>query len=66
MNTTKYTLKTNKKECTITFRIYDNNKLFSKYKTIKLNKKEIEDSEQFTQEDIKQYLRNNNNYYKIK
>ena len=66
MKVTKYTIKTNDKNQTATIRIYLNTKLFSKYRTMQEDKQTIEEMQQYKEEDIKNYLRNNNNYYKVK
>lgn len=66
MKETKYTIKTNHKKQTATIRIYLNTKLFSKYRTTKENKETIEQMQHYNQEDIKNYLRNNNSYNRIK
>lgn len=66
MKETTYTIKTNHKKQTATIRIYLNTKLFSKYRTIRENKETIEQMQHYNQEDIKNYLRNNNSYNRIK
>jgi hypothetical protein len=57
-----YTIKVNKSKQTATIRIYYKGYLDHKYRTIKEDKETINVMEYFTQEDIKQYLRNNNTY----
>ncbi len=51
---------------TFTIRTYYNGELFSKYRTIKFNKKEFEEEALNTENDWKSFLKITNNYSLIK
>lgn len=63
---TLYTIKLNRSRQIATIRIYHLDKIFAKYRTLKIDRETFEAMEYFTSNDIKNYLRNNNNYFKIK
>jgi len=58
-----YKLTTNRSRKTYTIRVFENGKLISKYRT---NSQGSEYSENWTENDIKNFLRYSNDYYVVK
>lgn len=52
-----YRISLNKGRRTATIREYENGKVVSKWRTVRLSRKEFESLEYFTEDDIKNYLR---------
>lgn len=63
MNNIKYTIRLNRSRKTYTIRRYDNNKLTAKYRSYPQGR---DFSEDWTESDIKNFLRYSNEYYMIK
>ena len=57
-----YTIKLNRKEKTYTIRVYEGSKLISKYRS---NPQGRDFSEDWTENDIKNFLRYSNDYYEV-
>jgi len=51
---------------TFTIRYFDYGKCYLKFRTLRLNRQEFEDCEYFTQNDWKDWIKNNQWYYKVK
>lgn len=59
----KYTLKTNRRERTYTIRKYEGRKVVAKYRS---NPQGAEYSENWTENDIKNFLKYSNDYYVVR
>lgn len=59
----KYTLKTNRRKRTYTIRRYEGNKVVAKYRS---NPQGAEYSENWTENDIKNFLKYSNDYYVVR
>lgn len=63
----KYTIKVNKQKRTATIRVYEGRELVAKYRTLPFNRSEFEGITNWTEGDIKSFLRfNNGSYYLVK
>ena len=62
-NKRHYTIKLNRKEKTYTIRVYEGSKLISKYRS---NPQGRDFSEDWTENDIKNFLRYSNDYYEVR
>nr|WP_317632324.1 hypothetical protein [uncultured Flavobacterium sp.] len=58
-------VKANKSKRTLTIRKIENNKVYVKYRTYKLNKEEFESCLNNTSNDWQYFLNNSNDYYKL-
>lgn len=61
-----YKVTLNKSRKTATIRVYDNGKLYAKYRTGHLTADEIDAMENYTDSDTAAYLRTSGNYYVVK
>ena len=63
----KYTIKVNEQKRTATIRVYEGRELVSKYRTLPFDRSEFEGVADWTEGDIKSFLRfNNGSYYLVK
>ena len=63
----KYTIKVNEQKRTATIRVYEGRELVAKYRTLPFGKSEFEGITNWTEGDIKNFLRfENGSYYLVK